>query len=115
LDSLLLEKFQQVSMFYFHTCIQNTSSIFTLLHPLHLPSHWYPSLDSACFIFLPFVYLNVYQLLQVCFTLVFQTFVCRTLITLSPQLVTIYFPFLYCLAPHYSTTYSDVHVWAQPW
>jgi hypothetical protein len=33
-----LKWLRQVSMFYNHTCVDNTSTIFTLLYPLHLPS-----------------------------------------------------------------------------
>jgi hypothetical protein len=32
-----LEKFHQISLFSFHMCIQNTFTIFALVHPLHLP------------------------------------------------------------------------------
>jgi hypothetical protein len=35
---LFLEEFQQVSLLYFQTWIQNTSTMFTLLCSLHLPS-----------------------------------------------------------------------------
>jgi hypothetical protein len=33
-----LEKFQQISFFYFHKWVQNTSTIFTLTHPLLMPT-----------------------------------------------------------------------------
>jgi hypothetical protein len=51
----LLKQFQQVSLFYYHTCIQPTLTIFTLLHPLTgtYPStrpvlSSYPSFFNVC-------------------------------------------------------------------
>jgi hypothetical protein len=47
----------QVSLFYFLTHIQNTSTIFAFLYPLFLSSLilWYPYLDRTCFTCLPFI------------------------------------------------------------
>jgi hypothetical protein len=46
-------------MFHIHTCVENTSAIFTFLYPLHLlsSSHYFPSLNMIYFTFLSFIVL----------------------------------------------------------
>jgi hypothetical protein len=41
-------------MIHIHTCIESTSTTFTLLYPLHLPSPscYYPLLNMTCFTFI---------------------------------------------------------------
>jgi hypothetical protein len=59
--SHFLGQFQQVSLFYFQTWIQNTSTIFTLLNPFLMPFHWYAPLERTCFTFFPvFHFLKLY-------------------------------------------------------
>jgi hypothetical protein len=55
-----LEQFQ-VSLFNYNICTQSILTIFTLLHPLHLPSHLplVPSPDRTCFYLLIFHFLSV--------------------------------------------------------
>jgi hypothetical protein len=52
-----LKQFWQVSILHIHTCKENTSTIFPILHPLHLPSssQWYLPLNLTCFTFLYFI------------------------------------------------------------
>jgi hypothetical protein len=42
----------QVSMFHIHRCKESTSTIFTFLYSIHLPS---PPLNMTCFTFLSFI------------------------------------------------------------
>jgi hypothetical protein len=52
-----LKRLQQISMFHIYTCIKSTSTIFTFLFPLDLPSpsSCYPTLNMICFTVLSFI------------------------------------------------------------
>jgi hypothetical protein len=69
--SPFLKWLRQVSMFHIHTCVENTSTIFTLLHSLHLFSlfHQFLPLNMACFTFLCFI--RCLLIVQLGFALVF--------------------------------------------
>jgi hypothetical protein len=95
-----LGQFQQVSLFYFYTCIQSTLTIFTLLlYPP--PSHQIPPLYRTCFTILFFIILGVPSFSRG-FHLVFHTCTC-TLIRLTP---TITYSYSITLLPDYSTAFS---------
>jgi hypothetical protein len=95
-----------ISLFYFHTHIQSTSTIFTLLHPLNLsPSHihtgthlWTGPVSPSCPSFFKCV-LTV----QGGFTLVFHTYVHHSFNQINPLF---YLLFLYHPAPLLFNTLS---------
>jgi hypothetical protein len=80
---LLLEQFQQVSFFYFHIWIQNTSTIFTLINSFLVPTHWHLPVEKTYFSLLPFI-----LLVQGDFALVLQACIYCDLIKLTPPPVT---------------------------
>jgi hypothetical protein len=90
-------------MFHIYTCIENTSTIFTLLYPLHLPSPscYYPPPKVTCSTVLPF---NVCLFIVQCsFTLIFCLWTYCTSISLTFSIILIYpFP----LTPYYSAVFS---------
>jgi hypothetical protein len=55
-----LEQFQQISFFYFHMWKQNTSTIYTLIHPVLVPTALplVPTLEKTYFTLLAFIFLK---------------------------------------------------------
>jgi hypothetical protein len=107
LFSPFLEQFQQVSLFYFHTWIQPTSTIFTFPHTLFMPCplQLVPTSRQDCFTFLSFMFLKCILIVQGNFILVFQTCVYCVLIKLPPPIT---YSFSITLVPYYSIAYSAV-------
>jgi hypothetical protein len=104
--SAFLEQFQQVPLFYFHTWIQNTPTVVTLLHPLclPLPSHRYPLPDRTRFSFLSFIFYKGILIVRGHFTLVFHTCIYCVLIGSTPSVT-----FSLSPCPRYSSAYSALH------
>jgi hypothetical protein len=96
--SSFLEQFQKVSLFYFHTRIQNTSTIFAFPHLLVLLSLFLvvPTPRQMCFTFLSFI-LKCILIVHGDFILASQTCTYHALIRLTLLLLTLSITLLpYC-------------------
>jgi hypothetical protein len=81
-----LEKCQQLSLLYFHTCIRSALTIFALqASPTTLPFHLIVTPGQDLF-YLPILhFLRWTLILQGSFALVFHTYIYHTLIRLAPS------------------------------
>jgi hypothetical protein len=86
-----LEQFQQVSFFCFLIWIQNTSTIYNLIHPflMLIPSQWYSFLEKTYFNLLSSFLIMCILIVHGSFTLILQGCIYHALMKLIPPLLTL--------------------------